>query len=77
MDVVDFIISPFNYFIIPMRKRRAYRNSWTLNASVGRGTLDPELWTLGSGLLTLDARFWTGRWTLHSRLWKLDSGTRI
>ena len=55
MGVADFIISPFNYFIIPMRKRRAYRNSWTLNASVGRGTLDPELWTLGSGLLTLDA----------------------
>ena len=41
---------------------KAYRNSWTLNARVGRWTLQAGLWTLDSG-----------RWTLHAGLWTLDS----
>ena len=32
-----------------------YRNSWTLDARVGRWTLDAGLWTLDSGRWTLDA----------------------
>ena len=41
----------------------AYRNSWTLDARVGRCTLDAGFWTLDSG-----------RWTLDAGLWTLDSG---
>ena len=48
----------------------AYRNSWTLDARVGRWTLDTGLWALDSGLWTLGS----GRWTLDARLWMLDSG---
>ena len=40
----------------------AYRSSWTLDARVGRWTLDAGLWTLDSGRWTLDA----GRWTVDS-----------
>ena len=46
----------------------AYRNSWTLDARVGRWTLDTGLWTLDAGLWTLDSGYWTldpGPWTLH------------
>ena len=46
----------------------AYRNSWTLDARVGRWTLDAGLWTLDSGRWTLDSGRWTldaGPWTLH------------
>ena len=45
----------------------AYRNSWTLDASVGLWTLDAGVWTLDSGCWTLDAGHWTlgsGHWTL-------------
>ena len=42
---------------------RAYRNSWTLDAKVGRWTLNAGLWTLGSS-----------HWTLEARLWTLDIG---
>ena len=31
----------------------AYRNTWTLDARVGRWTLDDDLWTLDSGPWTL------------------------
>ena len=48
----------------------AYRNSWTLDARVGRWTLDPGRWTLDAGLRTLDS----GRCTLDARLWALDPG---
>ena len=48
----------------------AYRNSRTLDASVGRWTLDTGLWTLDSWLWTLDA----GLWTLDTRIWMLDPG---
>ena len=34
----------------------AYRNFWTLDASVGSWTLDAGLWTLDPGLWTLEAR---------------------
>ena len=45
----------------------AYRNSWTLDASIGLWTLDAGVWTLDSGCWTLDAGHWTlgsGHWTL-------------
>ena len=50
-------------------KKKAYRNSWTLDATVGRWALDSGLWTLGAGLWTLDA----GLWTLNSGRWALDT----
>ena len=37
----------------------AHRNSWTLDAKVGRWTLDAGLWTLDSGRWTLDAELWS------------------
>ena len=54
----------------------AYRNSWTLDARVGRWTwtLDDGLWTLDSGLWTLDSGLWTldaGLRALNTRLWAL------
>ena len=62
----------------------AYRNSWTLDASVRRWTLDAGPWILDSGRWTLDAGIWTlkserwnldaGTWTLDSRRWTLDAG---
>ena len=48
----------------------AYRNSWTLDARVGRWTLDAGFWTLGPGRWTLD----TGRWTLDVGCYTLDAG---
>ena len=33
----------------------SHRNSWTLDATVGRGTVDAGHWTLDTGLWTLDA----------------------
>ena len=48
----------------------AYQNSWTLDARVGRCTLDAGLWTLDAGFWTLNS----GRWTLDAGLWTLDSG---
>ena len=55
----------------------AYRDSWTLDARVGRWNLDAKLWTLEFGRWTLDAGLGTlhsGRWTLHAGPWTLDSG---
>ena len=54
----------------------AYWNSWTLNARVGRWTVDARLWTLDAGLWTLDLERWTldaGRWTLEIGSWTLDA----
>ena len=61
---------------------KAYQNSWTLDARVGRWTLDAELWSLDAwrwtlvpGLWLLDSRLWTldiGHWTLDSGLWTLS-----
>ena len=45
-------------------------NSWTLDARVGRWTLDAGLWTLDSGLSTLES----GRWTFDATLWTLGFG---
>ena len=63
----------FNAFVERIELRNkiklAYRNSWTLDARVGRWTLDAGLWTLDSGRCTLD----TGRWTLDAELWTLDA----
>ena len=59
------------------QKKRAYRNSWALDASVGRWTLDSGRWTLDAGRWTLDAGLCmldSGRWTLDAELWTLDSG---
>ena len=47
--------------------KMAHRNSWTLDARVGRWTLDTGLRILDSGLWTLDS----GRWTLDAGLWTL------
>ena len=55
---------------------RAYRNSWDLDARVGRWTLDTGLLTLDSGRWALGAGLWTldsGRWTLDSGRWTLDA----
>ena len=64
----------FNAFVERIKLRSniklAYRNFWTLDARVGRCTLDAGLWTLDSGLWTLDA----AHWTMDSGLWTLDSG---
>ena len=43
----------------------AYWNSGTLDASVGRWTLDSGRWTLDFGLWTLDS----GPWTLDCGCW--------
>ena len=56
---------------------RAYSNSWTLDARVGRCTLDPRRWTLDARPWMLDSGRWTldsGRWTLDAGLWTLDPG---
>ena len=49
---------------------KAHRNSWALDARIGRWALDAGLWTLDSGRWTLDS----GRWTLDAGLWTLDAG---
>ena len=36
-------------------KKSAYQNFWTLDARVGRWTLNAGLWTLDSGCWTLNA----------------------
>ena len=62
---------------IKMLKNRAYRNSWTLDARVGRWTLDTGLWMLDSGFWTLETRCWTldhGLWTMDPGPWMLDAG---
>ena len=38
---------------------KTYRNFWTLDARVGRWTLDAGLWTLGSGRWILEFGLWT------------------
>ena len=71
----SFLIPDFNFSfkrgqfpsIIP-----AYRNSWTLDASFGRWTLDAVHWMLDHGLWTLNS----GLWMLDSGCWTLDAGTR-
>ena len=55
----------------------AYRNSWTLDASVGFWTLYAGIWTLNSRRWTFDAGRWTlnaARWTLHFGRWGLGTG---
>ena len=64
-------------FIEGITSSGSYRNPWTLDARVGRWTLDAGLWTLDCGQLTVDAGLWTldaGLWTLDSGHWTLDSG---
>ena len=70
----------FNAFVERIKLRSniklAYWNFWTLDARVGRYTLDAGLWTLHSGLWTLDAAHWTmdfGLWTLDFGVWTLNS----
>ena len=46
------------HFLVTCRYRdflKAYRSSWTLDARVGRWTLDTGLWTLDSGRWALDS----------------------
>ena len=64
-------------FIEGITSSGSYRNPWTLDARVGRWTVDAGLWTLDCGQLTVDAGLWTldaGLWTLDSGHWTLDSG---
>ena len=70
-----------NKLFIKLNKRKVQfigiPESWTLEARVGRWTLDAGHWTLDAGLWTLDAGLWTldsGHWTLDATLRKLDSG---
>ena len=54
----------------------AYRNSWSLDARVGRWTLDAGRWTLDARVWTLDSGRWTpdaGLWTLDAESWTLNS----
>ena len=51
----------------------AYRNSWTLDARVGRCTLDAGLCTLHSGRWKLDSL----RWTLDRGPWTLGPGRLV
>ena len=64
-----------SFFIVVVG--RVYRNYWTLDARVGRWTLDAGLWTLNLGRWTLDVGLWpldSGLWTLDSGSWTLDAG---
>ena len=57
--------------------KRAYQNSWALDASVGHWILDAGVWSLDPGCWTLDAGLWmldSGRWALDPWLWTLGSG---
>ena len=65
--------------VILERHKMAYRNSWFLDARVGRWTLDTGLWILDAELWMLDAGRWTlalvsGCWKLGCGLWALDAG---
>ena len=40
-------------------KKTGYRNFWTLDASVGRWTLEAGFWTLEASLWTLSFGHWT------------------
>ena len=69
-----------NFLLINKKKItklvKAYQNSWTLDARVGRWTLDVGLWTLDIGLWTLDSGCWIvdiGLWTLDSEPWTMNS----
>ena len=76
MQLDDFIVSTSTQKTI----KKAYRNSWTLDLSVGRGTLDAGPWTLDAGPWTLDSGLWTldaGLWKLDTGLWTLDAGCHI
>ena len=55
-----------------MQSCKANRNSWTLDAGVGRWILDSGRWTLDAGLWALDSGRWI--WTLDSGCWTLDAG---
>ena len=45
----------FESFLFLVLTQTAYRNSWTLDARVGRWTLDAGLWTLDAEPWTLDS----------------------
>ena len=53
--------------------RKAYRNSWTLDASFEPWTLDPGRWSLYAGPWTLESERW-GRWKLDCGHLVLNSG---
>ena len=81
LSKIPFVSNVFTFCIwnrkFHMRIFLTYRNSWTLDARVGRWTLHAGLWTLDAGRWTLDAGRWTltdGRWTLDAGRWTLGSG---
>ena len=70
VSIDKILVTKFFTMKVSQNLNLAQRNSWTLDARVGRWTLDAGLWTLDSGRWTLDS----GRWTLDAGLWTLDSG---
>ena len=74
VSIDKILVTKFFTVKVSQNLNLAQRNSWTLDARVGRWTLDAGLWTLDCGRWNLDARLWTldsGRWTLKARLWTL------
>ena len=71
----------FQYLGCIFMNKRAYWNSWSLEAGLwtfeaGLWTLDPRNWTLDAELQTLDPGCWTldaGRYPQEAGLWKLDT----
>ena len=63
-----YILFKWRRILLDHHFNESYRDFWTLDARVGRWTLDARLWTLNSGCWTLDA----GRWTMESGPWTLS-----
>ena len=69
VSINKILVTKFFTMKVSQNLNLAQRNSWTLDARVGRWTLDAGLWTLDSGRWTLD----TGLWTLDSGRWTPDA----
>ena len=81
VSINKILVTKFFTMKVSQNLNLAQRNSWTLDARVGRWTLEAGVWMLDSGRWTLDAEIWTldsghwsldvGLWTLKARLWTL------
>ena len=67
VSINKIVVIKFFTMKVSQNLNLAYWNSWTLDARVGRWTLDAEIWMLDSGRWTLDV----GLWALKARLWTL------
>ena len=67
VSINKIVVIKFFTMKVSQNLNLAYWNSWTLDARVGRWTLDAEIWMLDSGRWTLDV----GLWVLKARLWTL------